>query len=150
MKKHFRYFTYALLILFIFTLAACDTRGRPNDNTPDSPYRDQLKLSSWNELSGVNQSGLWLVYFYSPLCGACLTIQDDILGFANQYRDNYPVYFADGTSGFAGNPPATGINFFPTLIIMNDSQYIEHFTGVSSILNTLTSLANGSYQLPLG
>jgi hypothetical protein len=150
MKRKFKYLTYTLLILMIFTLVACDTRGRPNDNTPDSPYEDQLQLSSWNELPGVNRSGLWLVYYYSPLCAPCMAIQDDVLGFANLFGEEHPIYFADATNGFSGNPPTTGIQGTPTMLVMNDSQFIELYTGSSAIINLLGAIQNDTYVLPLG
>ena len=150
MKKYFKYLNCVLLILMVFTLVACDTRGRPNDNTPDSPYEGQLRLNNWNELPGVNQSGIWLVYYYSPLCAPCMAIQDDILGFAKHYGDDIPMYFADATHGFSGNPPTTGIQGTPTILVMNDSQFIELVVGANPIVNLLSSLANETYELPLG
>ncbi|TVP85635.1 MAG: hypothetical protein EA375_03470 [Acholeplasmataceae bacterium] len=142
-----------LIVLLAFLLFACQDNDNgqddPNDEQPvdyDALYDAQLRINHWDELDTIDESGIWLIYYYMRLCPACIYIQDAIFNFVTAHGIRYPVYFGEASAAFTGTPPAD-IRYVPTMIVMSGSNYIEHIVG-ADILTLLSQLAGETYQLP--
>lgn len=141
------------IILLAFFLFAChdndDEEDDPNDGQPvdyDALYDAQLRINNWDELDTVDESGIWLIYFYMRICPACIHIQDEVFNFVTAHGLRYPVYFGEASPEFTGTPPAD-IRFVPTVIVMLGSTYVEHIVG-ADILTLFSQLSDDTYPLP--
>ena len=128
---------YIVIIMFIvFIMMGC----RDNNETPED-----YNLQYWT--TDVEATGIWLVYFYHPLCGACQLIQDDIDAFHQTYKSHYPLYFLDASQNTKA-PPSHLITSVPTVVVYEDNVYLEHVSGVTAVLDLLETFKNDAYQKP--
>ena len=122
---------FCVLVLSLWILSACSS---PIEE-PSLTYDDFEHLSSWQEVK--HHDGLWLIYFYHPLCPACEAIKDDIFQFAQS--DTVPIYFLLAEGDF-GRVPDEDIRGIPTIVVMDGENYLHFVSGTTSILSVLENL----------
>lgn len=126
-----------MVFLLIFILSACR-----DDTLDEKTYADFEHLSAWDD---SRHDDIWLIYFYHPSCGACDEIKMDIFYFAT--HGSVPLYFLNAGNA-VGRSPDQAIQYVPTLVVMQGSQYIEFVVGVTDVRELLSAFDANRYELP--
>ena len=135
-----------MVTLLMFT-AGC--AKQTNNDVSVSTYHDYDEFEDntieWLDL--LNQEGRYYAYIYSPRCGHCNDIKQDVLGYALNRNDFYFVEYSSDIP-IANNIEDTigkddiGVVFIkgtPTLIEVENHVVINNIAGSNSILDTLTN-----------
>ncbi|MDD2492902.1 MAG: thioredoxin domain-containing protein [Bacilli bacterium] len=122
-----------LSIIIVFAFFGC--KKIP---TQYSDY-EELHIENWDEVETVMTDGLFLVYYYSPFCPDCKSIQEEMAKLI-YYRDNqYTIYLMISMDiDHQGTPPIE-LRGVPALFIYNDREFIEMKLGPAQVLDFMNS-----------
>ena len=118
-------------------------------NTADSlslDYQDfEAQHIEWSTIFDIPQDA-YLIYIYSPYCGHCKDIKDEVLSFANENKEVfYFVVYSNEITVLNNTEPIIGKSSYqdvgilgtPTLFFINNHVLVDVFTGSQEIIATL-------------
>ncbi len=133
-----RLFMIGLLVLTISALTGCSCENEEKS----------YDLPDWHAVEAIEEEGIWLIYAFSIYCAVCNQIAPNVEAFAEAFEETHPMYFADISHGFDGDAPGPGVQFVPTMIVMEGKRYIEQRVGAPEIFELFTQLDEGTYPTP--
>jgi len=81
----------------------------------------------------------YLVYYYSEGCGACITIKDEMMSFADSNSYGMHVYFIDAYD-------VSGVDYYgfnlttPTMLMILNGEIAQTLVGPEQIIDTLLTI----------
>lgn len=138
---------FAILMVFTFTLSACDS-----DELDYSDFRND-HLDTWADALDQDEDQ-YLIYYYGVGCSHCKTIKQEILSFAAENNAGVKVYFIESTEvpteDYKAHPiydPQTGeaIPGTPTVIVVNDGVEKQFLVGPTIIRDLMDKINEGTY-----
>lgn len=121
-----------------------------NDTPPEDLYEyEQFQhLTDWDVVDDQTRD-LYAVYLYSPSCGHCATIKQDVLEATASNSSGLKIYLlntANATGDYSnivlGDKTVTGT---PTMLLYRDGELVELNSGTPSILSFLDDVHDGDY-----
>ncbi len=102
-------------------------------------------------LIGSQEEDAYLIYYYSPTCGYCNMIKEDLLNFAKSHEGDVKIYFLNaqdvGSPPFPITDPTTGdeMSGTPSLITIVNGQIVQMAPGYVNVLDILAQIDDGTY-----
>lgn len=121
-----------LIVFFMVTLAAC------KEEVPKT-YDDFEHLDYWSQVDDL-EDGKVLVFYYSPYCPACKSIQEEVVGFKETYGKQVPLHFMVPRD-YQGTPPVE-LKSVPAILIFEDREFTEMIIGANNCKTYLAELAS--------
>lgn len=119
-------------IFFLLTLAAC------KEEEPRT-YDDFEHLEYWSQVDDL-EDGKVLIFYYSPYCPACKSIQEEVVGFRESHHDKVPLHFMVPRD-YQGTPPVE-LRSVPAILIFEDREFVEMIIGANNSKTYLAELAS--------
>jgi thiol-disulfide isomerase/thioredoxin len=124
---------YIIFTVFILlTLAACQEKD-------PKTYEDFEHLEYWSEVDDLEE-GKILIFYYSPYCPACKSIQEEVVGFKETHGDKVPLHFMIPRD-YQGTPPVE-LRSVPAILVFEDHAFIEMIIGANNCKAYLSELAS--------
>jgi thiol-disulfide isomerase/thioredoxin len=137
--------TSLLFVALIFSIILMK-----DNNTIKSSYSDFNKINDYSEVS-TQENSIYGVYFYSEKCGACISIKEDTISFANNNKLNMQLYMLDAqtTSGDRNNINLNGntMSSTPTLLIYENNVLIKFYIGTIEITDFYEAVKSETFSL---
>lgn len=123
-----------LMIISIFNLSACTKKP--------STYAEleSIHLEGWYEVEDVITDGLFLVFYYSPRCPDCKSIESAFVKLINERQNRYNVYMMISMDVDKQGTPPTTLRGVPALFVYQDKVFIEMILGTVQVINYLESI----------
>lgn len=125
---------FLALILLSVTLASCSKVP-----TSYSDF-DDLHLETWDEVDKHLTDGLFIVYYYSPHCPDCISIEVDFSKKIYNHNDQYTVYLMKSMDVSSQGTPPIDLRGVPALFIYEDKIFQEMILGPSNVMNFMNGL----------
>jgi len=123
-----------IALLFVLTTSACTTKPKTYAEL------ESLHLEDWYDVDTVITDGLFLVFYYSPRCPDCKSIETDFVEIINRRGNRYEVYLMISMDvEKQGTPPVT-LRGVPALFVYQDKVFIEMILGTVQVIDYLESL----------
>ncbi len=126
-----------------------------NVTTVDYEYEDFDQVGYYDDIA-IQEEDTYAVYYYSPTCGACITIKDAVLEFAKENELGMKVYLleyestseriAGSKQGISG-PNNERLTSTPTLMIFQDGEMIEFMVNTNNISEFINDVTSGDYTI---
>jgi len=125
----------------MFVVVGCN-----DENEVDYQYIDYeyYQLTTFDQQLNHEQNEYY-IYYYFENCGACLRVKNDVLGkIANLNEDH--LFLFDVQSGIEIHPDEflrdedDGKFYTPTLVHVEDGEFIEKWVGMDEVLSILATL----------
>lgn len=129
-----------LMIILLGLMMACE---QSNASTPlNKSYSDFNHIDHWNETDQF-QDGETIVFYYSPYCEICQSIQSEVTEYLVMLEDDgYPIYMVhEGFIYQQGTPPLDLIET-PSILIYKNQDFDDIISGSNPILNYLSNKVN--------
>lgn len=127
--------TIILIVLSMTTLVGCVSIP-----TEYSEYED-IHIEHWDDVDNVMTNGLFLVYYYSPFCPDCKSIQEEFTKIIYNRGDSYTIYLMISMDiQNQGNAP-TDLRGVPALFIYEDKIFIEMKLGPTQVIEYMRSIS---------
>jgi len=123
-----------LLLIIISTLFGC---SRIPENYDDFP---NIHIENWNEVDDIISNGLFLVYYYSPHCPDCKSIEKDIISFIHYNQKTVNIVLMKSMSVDEQGTPPTFLRGVPALLIYHDKEFKEMLLGTRNVVQYLESI----------
>lgn len=108
-----------------------------NSNLPNKDYKDFDHLDHWDTFDDIEEKTL--VFYYSPFCEICKSIEDEVTRYLVILEEDYLVYLVhEGMIFEQGTPPYEVIEV-PSILIYENSQF-EKVSGSKPLLKFLKEL----------
>lgn len=108
-------------VLLLMTLMACQEEPRT--------YEDFEHLDHWSQVDEFDD-GKVLVFYYSPYCPACKSIQEEVVDFKENHSDRVPLHFMVSKDR-QGTPPVE-LKSVPAILVFEDREFIEMIIGANN------------------
>lgn len=118
------------MVFFILTITACQ------EEEPKT-YDDFEHLDYWSETDDFDD-GKVLVFYYSPYCPACKSIQEEVVGFKENHGDVVPLHFMVPRD-YQGTPPVE-LRSVPAILVFEDREFVEMIIGANNCKAYLAEL----------
>ncbi len=103
-------------------------------------------VRNWANITEVQEEGTYLVYVYADWCPACQQIRNDVLAFYRDEPSGINLYYLD-VDNTVGSPPAQfGNAGVPTMIVVEDGQWVNQVSGIEPVRNLLQSARDGELE----
>lgn len=123
-----------IALLFVLTTSACTTKPKTYAEL------ESLHLEGWYDVDTVITDGLFLVFYYSPRCPDCKSIETEFVEIINRRGNRYEVYLMISMDvEKQGTPPVT-LRGVPALYVYQDKVFIEMILGTVQVIDYLESL----------
>lgn len=123
-----------VIILSIFNLTAC------TKNPSTYAEFESIHLEGWYEVEEVMTDGLFLVFYYSPRCPDCKSIESEFVKLINQRQNRYNIYMMISMDVDKQGTPPTTLRGVPALFVYQDRVFIEMILGTVQVINFLESI----------
>lgn len=131
MKKYVLMILISLLTLSLF--------GCEKVPTKYSEFKS-IHIESWDEVDSVITDGLFIVYYYSPYCPDCKSIQEAFTKAIHKRGDRYTIYLMISMDvDSQGQAPIT-LKGVPALLIYEDKVFKEMKLGAKVVLDYIESV----------
>jgi thiol-disulfide isomerase/thioredoxin len=127
------YITMMLLLLSL-GLFACS-------KTPltYAEYED-IHIESWDEVDDILTDGLVLIYYYSPHCPDCKSIEQEFSSIIHKTDEKYTVYLLKSMSVDEQGIPPIDLRGVPALFIYEDMIFQEMLLGPGNVIEYMRNL----------
>jgi thiol-disulfide isomerase/thioredoxin len=129
--KHIMIF---ILIFLISILFGCSSIPENYDDFPN------IHIENWDEVDGIIADGLFLVYYYSPHCPDCKSIEKDVISFIYHNQKTVNIYLMKSMSVDEQGTPPTFLRGVPALLIYQDKEFKEMLLGTRNVVQYLESI----------
>lgn len=123
-----------VLVLFVLTLSACTSKPKTYAEL------DNIHLEGWYDVDTVITDGLFLVFYYSPRCPDCKSIETEFVELINNRGNRYEIYLMISMDVAKQGIPPTTLRGVPALFIYQDKVFIEMILGTVHVINYLESI----------
>lgn len=101
---------------------------------------DEIHIESWDEVDDLLEDGLFLIYYYSPHCPDCKSIEVEFSEIIFKKSEQMTIYLMKSMSvDEQGIPPIT-LRGVPALFIYEDQVFQEMILGPGNVINYLRAL----------
>ncbi len=126
---------YFLICFFVVALAGCHKEPEPEAKS----YDKFNHIDHWNDLEDIG-SDFTIIYYYSPFCEVCISLEDEVTGYLQELEDDYTIYLIDdGMIYEQGEPPFT-TRGVPAVFIYDNGTFQEMINGSTPVVEYLSSL----------
>ncbi len=123
-----------LLPLVALTLFACN-----NIPTTYASFED-IHIENWDEVDSLLTDGLFLIYYYSPHCPDCKSIEIEFSELIYQRDDKYEIYLMKSMSIDEQGIPPIDLRGVPALFIYQDQVFQEMILGPGNVIEYMRAL----------
>ena len=115
------------------------------DDLDDIAHYDMFDHIYSFEDALTQEEGTYYVYFYSPTCGYCNLIKEQMIDYTLTAPDGIKMYLlnAQDMSSFTNDFDITGT---PSVIVVENNEYVESVKGYTNVLSYLNLAANAEYS----
>lgn len=140
---------HQLILLSVPFLLGCTTANPPSVKPKIFDYTDvENKTIVWNDLFNIEKDD-YFVYIYSPICGHCNEIKQEVISYSLDHDNFYYILFNKDikiTDNLLISIGATNIDDVsivgtPTLLHIELGVLTENIVGSHAIVETLTNLS---------
>jgi thiol-disulfide isomerase/thioredoxin len=123
-----------LLPLVTLTLFACNKTP-----TTYAAFED-IHIENWDEVDSLLTDGLFLIYYYSPHCPDCKSIEIEFSKLIYQRDDKYEIYLMKSMSIDEQGIPPIDLRGVPALFIYQDQVFQEMILGPGNVIEYMRAL----------
>lgn len=123
-----------LLPLVTLTLFACNKTP-----TTYAAFED-IHIENWDEVDSLLTDGLFLIYYYSPHCPDCKSIEIEFSELIYQRDDKYEIYLMKSMSIDEQGIPPIDLRGVPALFIYQDQVFQEMILGPGNVIEYMRAL----------
>lgn len=131
MKKTLSFIIFLVLIL---NASACAKQPTTYKELMD------IHIDHWSQVDNVIEDGVFLLYYYSPHCPDCKSIESDVVSFINKNKNDIPIYLMISMDVEQQGIPPTELRSVPALFVYQDKVFVEMILGPSNVKNYLQNL----------
>jgi thiol-disulfide isomerase/thioredoxin len=123
-----------LIPLVTLTLFACN-----NAPTNYAAFED-IHIENWDEVDSLLTDGLFLIYYYSPHCPDCKSIETEFSEIIYHKDEKYEIYLMISMSVDEQGTPPIDLRGVPALFIYQDQVFQEMILGPGNVIEYMRSL----------
>lgn len=132
MKK--KYVLLIILNLLALLLFSCSKAPETYD------AYDNIHIENWDEVESVVTNGLFLIYYYSPHCPDCKSIEVEFSKIIYYRGENYQIYLMKSMSVDEQGTPPIDLRGVPALFIYKDKIFDEMILGPGNVIEYMRAL----------
>ncbi len=103
-------------------------------------YED-IHIDHWDDVDEVITDGLFLVYYYSPFCPDCKSIQEEFTKLIYNRDDRYNIYLMISMDIDNQGDAPIQLRGVPALFIYEDKAFAEMKLGPSEVIEYMRSIS---------
>lgn len=126
--------TLLLITITCLSLLACTKAP-----TTYAEY-ESLHIEGWYEVEDVITDGLFLVFYYSPRCPDCKSIEDEFTKLVNKRGNRYTIYLMISMDIAKQGTPPVNLRGVPALFVYQDKVFVEMILGTIKVIEYLESV----------
>lgn len=123
-----------LLPLVTLTLFACN-----HTPTTYASFED-IHIENWDEVDSLLSDGLFLIYYYSPHCPDCKSIEIEFSELIYHRDEKYEIYLMKSMSIDEQGTPPIDLRGVPALFIYQDQVFQEMILGPGNVIEYMRTL----------
>lgn len=125
---------YCLFCCLVFVSGACSS-----DEPEAKSYEQFNHIEHWDELDNIG-SDFTIIYYYSPFCDVCISLEDEVTGYLGTLETDYTVYLIDDGMIYEQGEPPFETRGVPALFIYDDGTFQESINGSTPVVDYLSNL----------
>lgn len=102
---------------------------------------EDIHIDHWDDVNDVITDGLFLVYYYSPFCPDCKSIQEELTKLIYNRNDQYNIYLMVSMDIDNQGDAPIKLRGVPALLIYEDKTFIEMKLGPSEVIEYMRSIS---------
>lgn len=130
-KKYVLLIIFNLLALLLFSCSKAPETYEAYDN---------IHIENWDEVESVVTNGLFLIYYYSPHCPDCKSIEVEFSKIIYYRGENYQIYLMKSMSVDEQGTPPIDLRGVPALFIYKDKIFDEMILGPGNVIEYMRAL----------
>ena len=123
-----------LLSLVLVLLFGCQ-------GTENHAYEDFPHIDHWDEVNEMTEA-LTILYFYSPTCQICMSIEEQVLDLVYDLQPHVSIYLINAGFIYEQGTPPVDIESVPSLIILEHGEFKELIRGPNDVVDYLENQRN--------
>jgi len=123
-----------LLIILLGFLIGCQS-------TQAHAYEDFPHIDHWDAVNEMNDP-LTILYFYSPTCQVCISIEEPVLSLVYELQPHVTIYLVHSGQIFEQGTPPVENESVPSLIILENGEFKELIRGSNHVVDYLENQRN--------
>ncbi|MGM0436481.1 MAG: hypothetical protein ACQEQA_05465 [Bacillota bacterium] len=136
---------YVILGLLVVAIAIGPIYSAFSEPSYGPGYDDHPKFTDFSNIDELGQDGTDLVYRFLPDCGACISIKDDVINFAENNEPGLTVYM-NHVEYEEDLPPGLDSRV-PSLLVVENGSIVDEFNGTNEIPQFFEDVNNGTYEV---
>jgi hypothetical protein len=130
-KKYVLFIIFCFLTLILFSCS----------KTPETyDAYDNIHIESWDEVESVITEGLFLVYYYSPHCPDCKSIEIEFSKIIYDRGEDYHIYLMKSMSVDEQGTSPIELRGVPALFVYKDKVFEEMILGPGNVIEYMRNL----------
>jgi thiol-disulfide isomerase/thioredoxin len=131
MKKTLLIWTFLLLITL---LSGCEKRPETYKDLKDR------HIEHWDQVDDVITDGMFILYYYSPFCPDCKSIESFMVDFIFKHRNEYTILLMISMDVESQGTPPIQLRGVPALFIYQDKVFVEMILGPGNVKSYMENL----------
>lgn len=100
----------------------------------------EIHITSWDDVESHLTDGTFLIYYYSPYCPDCNSIQEEFSKTIYKRDNRYVIYLMISMSVDEQGIPPIELKGVPALFVYQNREFIKMILGASQVIEYVKSL----------